>query len=140
MGAAEMTATRSWLARRISAGPVARRTSATADSGTGRPTRVDHEVSDFLDGRGAGIHAAHQHVDLLFLQPISRSDITSHVRHDAIGDVAHSETELRGALLVEQDLDLGMAAFDAGADVLERAARFHARADGAGGKVETFES
>ena len=101
--------------------------------------RVDHEIANFLDGRGACIDAAHQHVDFLFLQAITRRHVAAHVRDHAIGDVAHRQPELRGALLVEQDLDFGMAAFDARADVLERTARFHALAHGAGGDAETLE-
>ena len=99
-----------------------------------RPFRagIHDEVANFFDRRRARIDAAHQHVDLLLLQAVTRRDTAAHVRHYAVGDVAHREAELRGAFLVEEDLDLGMAAFDAGTNVAECSGALHAIANGVG--------
>ena len=100
---------------------------------------IDHQVAHFLDGSRARIDAANQHVDFLFLQAITRGHVAAHVGYHAIRDVAHRESQLRGALLVEQDLNFRMAALDARTDVLERAAGFHARAHRARGDTEALE-
>ena len=94
---------------------------------------IHDEVPHVLHRRGARVDTAHEHVDLLVLPAIARGDVAPHVADDAIGDVAHREPELRGALLIEQDLNLRVAAFDGRAHVAKCAARFHARAQGAGG-------
>ena len=100
---------------------------------------VYHQVAHFLDGSRTCIDAANQHVDLFFLQAVTRGHVTAHVGYHAIRDVAHREPELRGAFLVEQNLDFRMAPFDAGADVLEGAAGFHACAHRARRDTEALE-
>ena len=99
-------------------------TSATALSGTGRslPGLTIRLRISSIDA-DARVDAAHQHVDLLVAQPVARRDFAAHAVDDAIGDVAHREAELRGALLVEHDLDLGIAGFDGRPDVGEACPR-----------------
>ena len=125
---AEMIATRSWPMRRISAGPL-----ASAHVGDGRErhrplaARIHDQAADLFDRRRARVDAAHEHVDLLVVQPVARRDFAAHALHDAVGDVANCEAELRRALLIEHDLDLGIAGLDGRAHVAEQWRREHAR-------------
>ena len=101
--------------------------------------RVDDQVADLFDRRRARVDAAHEHVDLLVVEPVARGDFAAHALHDAVGDVANCEAELRRALLVEHDLDLGIAGLDGRAHVAEQRRREHARVHALGGLRQALE-
>ena len=126
--------------RRISAGPIASVTSATALSGTGRslPGLTIRLRTSSIDAARVSTLRTSTSI-FLSRSRVARRDFAAHAVDDAVGDVAHDEPELRGALLVEHDLDLGIAGLDGRLDVGEARIGLHAQSHLLGGVAEAIE-
>ena len=73
---------------------------------------ADDQIADVVDRRALVGLRAHQHVDLAIAEAVARRHRTAHLVHDLIGDLLRRQAERSGALLIEVDLDFGIAAFD----------------------------
>ena len=100
---------------------------------------ADDEIADVVDAAAVGQARAHEHVDLAIAEVVARRDFALDLAHDAIGDIARRQAERGGAILVELDLDLGIAAFDGRLDVGEARRCIHQLAEtmaGFGKRIE----
>ena len=100
---------------------------------------IDDEAPDLVNARGERVNAAYKYVDFLVPPGVACCDFAANIRNDAVGNIAYGESEFCGTLLVENNLDLRVAALDRGTYVGESFACRHLLHDDIGNGCEPIQ-